>query len=130
MNELKPMICECCGGHIDRVSLTCKMCGTPYRLDEECKPIRVVQYDSKIETISGCIRLPSYMVVSNPEEAMRFSLNQLAEKMVEKMMPLLEYEQSYDHRSMEYVTYGRIRVAVPHTRGSGHLEILRGGRYE
>ena len=125
MNELKPMICECCGGHIDRASLICKMCGTPYMLDGECKPIRIMQYDAKLETLSGAIRIPSYMITNNPEDAMRFSLNQLAEKMVEKLMPLLEYEQMYDPRSMEYITYGRIRVAVPHTKGQFYREILR-----
>lgn len=28
MNDLKPMVCECCGGHIDRITLDCKWCGS------------------------------------------------------------------------------------------------------
>ena len=30
MNELKPLICQCCGGRIDRHTMMCPYCGAHY----------------------------------------------------------------------------------------------------
>lgn len=30
-SELIPLTCECCGGPVDRATLTCPYCGTQYR---------------------------------------------------------------------------------------------------
>ena len=117
MSTLKPMICECCGGHIDRASLVCKMCGTPYRLDEDMKPIRITEYRGRLVTISGEAHIPSYILAENPEYVSRHTLQEMAISMAEKLLPLVEFEHTMNPRTQEMITYGRIRVAAPSSFG-------------
>ena len=126
MAKLKALICTCCGGQLDETSLNCKMCGTAHILNSDGEAIRFIEYSSKIETFCGAVHIPRYMVETNPQMAMEMSLSQLAEKMVEKIMPLMEYEQSYEPITDQYITRGRIRVAIPNTQGFRYREMYIG----
>lgn len=114
---MRRLICDGCGGQIDRDTLVCKHCGVAYKLDEYEMPIRVMEYSTKVETFSGCVRVPSYLVedAKDAEQIIEMSLQQLAKQMAKKIMPLMEFQHEYDPRSCEYVTYGRLKVANPHT---------------
>ena len=124
MSKLEKMVCECCGGHIDRASLECKSCGAPYRLSEDLTPIRITRYDSRVRTFGVECNVPAYFVNINPENAMHHTLHQLAEQLAEKILPLMEFEHTFNIRNNEYTTYARIRVADPHDR-TGYYEVER-----
>ena len=113
MSELKPLICTGCGGHIDRETLTCKSCGTAYRLDDDFKPVRIMLSDSKIKTFSGEVSISrEYML--DAHEVAAYSLRKMAESMAEQILPLIEYTTDFDTKHNQYVTYGRLRVVDPH----------------
>ena len=129
---MRRLVCESCGGQIDRDTLVCKHCGVAYKLDEYEMPIRIMEYSTKVETLSSCVRVPSYLVEAgmDAEQIMEMTIHQMAEQMANRIMPLMEFQHEYDPRSCEYVTYGRLKVANPHTTRpmTGFKEILRNGR--
>lgn len=116
MRELKPMICKGCGGRIDPVALTCNMCGTAYYLDEEQNPIRIESWQGRIRSVACETKIPrEYMLYGDADKIMEFTLHDIAKRMAERLIPFIEYEQSYDHQRMEYITRARLRVADPYT---------------
>jgi len=123
--ELKPLICDKCGGQIDRVTLTCKMCGTQYVLDENMKPVRLEVSECRLVTIGSCVAIPKYSLADHPEECTEYTLRELASKMAEKILPLMELQSMYDPKYNEYVTYARLRVAEP--KASIPYNLINGG---
>lgn len=117
MSELKPMICECCGGHIDRTTLVCKMCGTAYRFDDDFKPVRIEVRKCDIKVVQGCVQLPREFVLdTDATEMSKLTLTKMAHNMAEHILPLIEYQTEFDIEHNMYVTYGRLRVVDPHWR--------------
>lgn len=123
---MKKLVCECCGGIIDRDTLICRSCGVAYKLDEFMHPIRVMEYSTRVDTLTSCVRVPAYLVRDDKDATtiMEMSLHQMAEQMAEKIMPLIELRHEYEPMTQEYVTYGRLKVANPHTSSCGYREIL------
>lgn len=114
MSELKPLICTGCGGHIDRQTLTCKSCGTAYRLDDNFMPVRIELKRGDVVTLCNEVHIPREYVIGNKDVAMEMTLKEMAKNMAEKILPLIEYETEYDMRRNMYVTHGRLRVVDPH----------------
>jgi len=114
IEKLKPMNCVNCGGIINSATLICQSCGTPYRYDEQNR-LRLIHSELRFETLHGSIFMPAYFVEENPQRAMEITLVQMAEKMSEKLLPFIEYRQSFDVPHYEYITHGRIKVAIPGT---------------
>ena len=114
MSKLKPLVCSQCGGHIDRESLICNACGIAYKLDDNFLPVRIELRKAEVRTISGEVHLPrEYLLDSN--EIAEISLQQMAEQMAERILPLIEYTTEYDIYTNSYRTFGRLRVVDPHT---------------
>ena len=121
---MKALICECCGGRIDRATMVCQMCGTAYKLDEYEQPIRIMEYSTKVETLTSRVVLPRYLVEHmGTEDAMEMTLEKMAQQMAKKIMPLVEFTHEYEPINQEYVTYGRLKVANPHTTTGGYKEV-------
>lgn len=115
MSKLELMQCKTCGGHIDRATLTCQSCGAMYRLDEDHMPVRLEVSQMRIETFVGEVIVPNEAVyLLGTEKACEMSLKEMAKRMAEKILPMIEYHTEYDIEHCEYVTYGRLRVANPY----------------
>lgn len=115
MSDLTALICDCCGGQIDRTTLTCRSCGTQYRQRRDGL-LEIIQSDRPIKFISEGIIVPRFMVDDNPEKAMEYSLHQLAEKLAERIMPLAEWVHEFAPEDQSYHLYMRIGVAEPRNR--------------
>lgn len=121
---MKALICECCGGRIDRVTMLCQMCGTAYKLDEYEHPIRIIEYSTKVETLACKVTIPRYLVEGmGKNEAMEMTLKKMAHNMAEKIMPLIEFSHEYDPLHQDFITYGVLRVANPHTTNGSYKEV-------
>lgn len=121
---MKALICECCGGRIDRATMVCQMCGTAYKLDEYEQPIRIMEYSTRVETLNSRVAIPRYLVDHmETEDVMEMTLHKMARQMAEKIMPLIEFTHEYEPMTQEYVTYGRLKVANPHTTTGGYKEV-------
>ena len=114
MSKLELLQCKTCGGHIDRDTLTCQSCGAMYRLSEDCIPVKLEVSQLKFKTICSQTITPAYYVNQYGEDIMKHTLEDMAHQMAEKLLPLIEFQTEYEPRTMEYITYGRLRVADPH----------------
>lgn len=127
MDKLNALICKGCGGQIDRDTLTCKSCGTQYKYDGDGKMITIEQFDRKTVYINGSIAVPAYLVKDDPQMAMEMTLKEVAQEMVKKIIPLIEWQTRFEPHTMEYITHARIGVAEPfeysHYFKSAHLNI-------
>lgn len=120
---LKPMKCECCGGIIDKASMTCQMCGIAYEFDDQMQPIKIVEYSTKVETLKGTVLMPAEFMISNPKECSHYALEKMAHEMASHLLPFIEYSVEFSPELREYTINGRLRVANPHEtrmRGNYH----------
>ena len=109
---IQPLICNSCGGQVDRDTLTCKSCGIQYTYDNVRKVL--IETSRPYITLEGKITVPSIVVKSmNETNLTEMTLHELATNLVPKIMPLIEYVQNYDPRRQELTTYGRLRVMNP-----------------
>lgn len=114
---LEKLQCQCCGGIIDRQTLTCNSCGMQFRVTNEGHIVLVETAPARLSTLTGEVVLPGEMVTTDTEMAMKIGLSELAKYLTEQIMPLVEFQQDYDPCRMEYTLHGRIRVAEPKTVG-------------
>ncbi len=121
MGKLEKLQCTSCGGRIDRLTLTCQMCGMQYRLDEEDRPIRLEVSHLNFVNLGTSMRVPAYALKSeNTEDIMKYTLTELAHNMAEKILPLMEFQTEFDIAHQDYVTYARLRVAEPNSHYTVH----------
>ena len=114
MSKLELLQCKTCGGHIDRDTLTCQSCGAMYRLNEDMMPIRLEVSHLKFETFTSSAIVPSEaMYLLGEEKACEMTLKEMASRMAEKLLPMIEYYTEFDFRHNEYITHGRLRVVDP-----------------
>ena len=124
MSTLTKLQCENCGGHIDGVTLICQSCGMQYRLNDESGRlalVRVETSDVRFNTYGVVVSIPAFYVVENPESAMLMGMEELCQKLAEKILPLVEYQTSLDIKYNTYNLYGRVRIAEPRNQN----ELLR-----
>ena len=115
MSDLTALICDCCGGQIDRTTLTCRSYGTQYR-QKSNGLLEIIQSDRPIRFINEAVIIPRFMVETDPDKAMEYSLHELAVKLAERILPLAEWVQEYDVRDCSYCINMRIGVAEPKQR--------------
>lgn len=121
MSKLEKLQCTSCGGHIDRVTLTCQMCGMQYRLDDTMQPIRLEVSHCKLVNLGTSMAVPAYVLMGkNTEDIMKYTLTELAHNMAEKILPLMEFQTEFDVAHNDYVTYARMRVAEPNHNYTAH----------
>lgn len=111
--DIKLLKCKCCGGHIDKATLVCNMCGATYILDDDMKPIRVV-YNNDVVTLSSTTTVPrEVFYVCDGKDVSEITLEEMAKDLARKILPLIEYQTEFDIRHNEYITMGRLRVVNP-----------------
>jgi len=110
MSDLTALICDCCGGQIDRETLTCRSCGTQYR-QKSNGLLEIIQTDRPIRFIDEAVIIPRFALETDPEKAMEYSVHKLAEKLAERILPLAEWVQEYSPKDQSYYLNMRIGIA-------------------
>ena len=116
-------ICECCGGKINRATMTCEYCGTQYKEDPHRDGIiRVETFRNPIHTYVKLAKIPK-------EEIMRMSdsmgveaatrhvtdcvMREMARQFAECIMQDMSMEYRNDTFSNQYIARGTIKVVSP-----------------
>lgn len=131
MSELIPLQCPSCAGHVDPVTLQCKMCGLAFKMKSDGTLMRIDVYPHKFIPIGSEILVPAY-VIRNEDDAVHWSeytLEKLAHNMAKQILPLMEYQTSFNIAHFEYITRGRIRVEEPTWHPDKGFHNLYGERY-
>lgn len=113
MSDLIPLQFPNCAGRVDRTTLTCNSCGLQFKMKPDGTLMRVDVFPHKFIPIGAAISMPAFYVKDNPEKAMEYTLTEMARKLAEQILPLMEFRQEYNVQHDDFVTYGRIRVEEP-----------------
>lgn len=77
MFELKPLVCERCGGHIDRKTMKCPYCDTQYERRNNGVTVNYVVDRPGTHRLSAEIRVDEEMMARDTEGATHYVLDSI-----------------------------------------------------
>lgn len=110
-------ICQCCGGRINRRTMTCEYCGTQYR-DAFDSVIRVETFHNPIQTLAAHVVLDRQDLMMMGDNAGEFVRSEISHKIAEALSGLMQYDFDYKLDSGKYEVRGIAKVVVPIDRGT------------
>ncbi len=112
---MEKYVCDCCGGTINPLTMTCEYCGTKYKRDDDwAKPIRIETYQNPVRTYTARVGIDAYDVRNNdPEIISRIAVEELSRELSKVIAPNMVIESQRDIRYGGYNIYGTIKVVTP-----------------
>lgn len=111
--ELKPYICERCGGPINISKMKCEYCGTEYQ-DERLKNVYVEVVKPGVHSIYSEVRIPREALLRNKVEDIRnYSLGQLRHQIADGLLGYLNIATHKDYMEDCEIIRGEVRVLDP-----------------
>ena len=109
MDAMKPLICQCCGGHIDRRTMMCPYCETQYNGKLEPVPVIADYEPDGYQTIQATVYVDE-LTFRNQEIAMKTVYEQLYEEMMKQMSQYVEVTEQVDCRRFRRIIRGRLKI--------------------
>jgi hypothetical protein len=112
--DLRPYICERCGGTVNPATLKCEYCGTPYK-DESLKHITITQQVPGQHTIRAEVRVEREFMQYDPERARDFTLSKLREQIADGLLGFMKITTSNDYGWEDHteIIRGEVKVIDP-----------------
>lgn len=112
--KLEKLVCQCCGGTINRVTMSCEYCGTKYLMKDNTPTIRIETFKNPIREVCTKTIIPDYMInkMSNEtfhEHVVKQAVNNLAESIAD----CVNFDTEYDPGNMSYTVHASLKVVVP-----------------
>lgn len=108
-NFLKPYICTQCGGQVDRVTLTCTMCGTQFK--EENDTIKVMFYKPGVHVLGASRIIDNEMLrYLGAEKTAEIVMDDVVKELAKCIAPFVDVRQEDMPATMQKVVRARIRV--------------------
>lgn len=104
--------CKCCGGHINRATMICEYCGTPYR-EENNRLIRIETFQNPVETFSARVMMDDHIMRESVELASKVALEQLSHELSKCVLPMMVVEHNFDPCLGRHEIRGTIKVVRP-----------------
>lgn len=115
MSKLIPLICERCGGQIDRATYTCASCGTQYELDRSGDLV-VFHCDRRTRALGGRLLIGfEDLEYCDPSVVLESAVKRLTSQLAEKILPFMEIESEIDKKTNALSLTGRCRIVEPAT---------------
>ena len=105
-------ICECCGGKVNRATMTCEYCGTQYK-EEANNLIRFETYRNPVQKLCVTTSFPEEAFKERPKEMAEYAIRHTAMKFAECIAPYMVMETEYAPEYHQRRIYGQIRIVVP-----------------
>lgn len=115
--------CSCCGGNINRATMTCEYCGTQYKKEHE-NVVRVETFQNPVRTLACKRLLDREVLMTNPQEYSEFAIRSLAGQFAEAIAPYMYLESSLDYETGRIVMDAKIKIIEPVIKPSGALTEL------
>ena len=113
--EVKPLICEQCGGAIDRKTMRCPYCDTQYERKNNGVTINYVVEQPGTHRLRAEIRVDKGMMAHAPERATEYVLDRLRHEIADGLMAYMKIytaeDYGFDHRCQ--IIRGEVRVIDP-----------------
>lgn len=116
---MEKYVCDCCGGTINPLTMTCEYCGTKYKRDDDwAKPIRIETHHNPVCTYTAGVDISAYDVRTNdPETISQLAVKELARELSKCIAPNMVIEMviesQRDIRYGGYNIYGTVKVVTP-----------------
>lgn len=111
--ELKPLVCQQCGGTIDRKTMKCPYCDTQYEQKNDGISMRYVVETPGIHTIRAMVAVDDRMAIQSPQAATKFTMDKMRDKIAEGLLDYLKITTERDPLHMCQIIRGEIRVVDP-----------------
>ena len=118
MDLPKALICQCCGGHIDRRTMKCPYCETQY--NGKLEPVTHIVGRSEpygVQTHHAEVYVDE-LAFQNQEIAMKIAREKLYEAMMKSISPYVEIEECRDYRRFGRTLRGRLKIFSDKGRNS------------
>lgn len=115
MNELRQMICKCCGAPLDNKTLICSYCGTPHRIDnsDPGRVLKIETYQMPIDTFRVGISIDEDIARADPVKASELAVRQIAGKLAQSLVHMMRFTNERDLFSNSQIVRGEIKVVRP-----------------
>ena len=87
--ELKPYICQCCGGRINVAKMKCEYCDTQYE-DPSLKRLVIRTVRPGETTIRAEIAIDRWGLAHNPEGARDYALHELRNQIADGLLGFMK----------------------------------------
>lgn len=116
MTDIKPLVCENCGGQIDRSTLKCPYCDTQYNRQRDQTVINYIVDRPGVHRLRATIRVDDDMARHDPEAASNYALNRLRHEIADGLLAYMKIETSkdFDLLSRCQIIRGEVRVLDPY----------------
>jgi hypothetical protein len=111
--ELKPIICERCGGNIDRKTMRCPYCDTQYERKNNGVTVNYVVTQPGVHTLRADIRVSHFMMKDDPDYATRFALDRLRHEIADGLLAYMKISTTKDSLENCEIIRGEVRVIDP-----------------
>ena len=112
MGELKPLICERCGGHINRRTMRCPYCETQYNGKLEVIPDTPPFSHNGVETLAISIQIPEEDFCRGADASLNVR-KKMCEALAKSMMPYLEVREIQNPISFDWIFTGLVKFVKP-----------------
>ena len=125
MSKITRYICPCCGGRVNRTSLTCEYCGTEFK-EENHTLIKVETFQNPVVTLAAGMRISHHDLYRSPKELSEYAIKRLANQFAECIAPYMDVEYRFDPWDASYVLEAKIKIVNPiHKPSEAILELDR-----
>lgn len=115
MVKLQPLICQQCGGAIDRNTMKCPYCETQYERKGDGVELRYVVEKPGIHTIRAMVKVDDMILNHSPERATKFVMDRMRHQIADGLLNYMKMVTEMEHSPMErcHIIRGEIRVVDP-----------------
>lgn len=119
-------ICTCCGGRINRATMTCEYCGTQYKYEFE-QVMRIETYHNPVTTIMGGCVIPRHEAhCIGAENMAEMAMSRIQGEIAAALTDVMRYDIEFDPQIMAYRVRGQMRAVIPQENGAKKmLEVMR-----
>ena len=117
--------CSCCGGKINRVTMTCEYCGTQYK-EEYGNLIRIETFTNPVRTLASQMALDNFALKMNPKEYSEYVIKRLATNFAECPVPFMDIHSSIDSNRGQMILDARVKVVEPINKPTDVTKVLEG----
>ena len=113
--EMKPLICEQCGGQIDRKTMKCPYCDTQYERKNNGVTVHYMVDRPGTNRLRAEIRVDKEMMAHAPEQATEFVLDRLRHEIADGLLAYMKISTAEDFGPYErcQIIRGEVRVIDP-----------------
>jgi ribosomal protein L36 len=113
--EIKPLVCDQCGGQIDRKTMECPYCRTQYERKNNDVTLRYVVDRPGTHRLRAEIRVDEGMIAHDPERATSYVLDRLRREIADGLLAYMKISTSQDFSFHErcQIIRGEVRVIDP-----------------